>query len=74
MSRTKNLTLRISHDTNALVEELATKLNTTPAQIMKWLVESSISIVNDPDSKPNLPATLALLRGIKQGRQNERLE
>ena len=74
MTRTKNLTLRISHETNASVEELAKKLNTTPAQIMKWFVESSLSIINDPDQKPNLPSTLALLRGIKQGTKQERLE
>jgi hypothetical protein len=47
------------------VKALAASLNTTPAQVYKWLVDASIDIVEDNKTQATLPATLSMMRGLR---------
>lgn len=57
-----NITIRANQHTSEKVKELATQLNTTSSQVFKWLIDSSLEIIESQD--PVLPSTLALMRGF----------
>ena len=51
------------------VKALAASLNTTPAQVYKWLVDASLDIVEDNETQASLPATLSMMRGLQKAQQ-----
>ena len=62
---TSNQTLRLKPQTHDKIKTIAQELNTTPAQVYKWFIDSSLAIIEDDDDSPTLPPTLALIRGMK---------
>ena len=66
---TINITLRLPRETDDKVKALALGLENRlkPAQIYRWLVEDALAIVEDESKTPDLPKTLALLRGLARG-------
>jgi hypothetical protein len=53
-------------DKHDRVKALAVSLNTTPAQVYKWLVDASLEIVEQPENPATLPATLSMMRGLQK--------
>jgi len=61
---TINVTIRTNEKTAAAVKEISERLNTTCAQVYKWLIDGSLEIVQ-ATGEPELPATLGIMRGLK---------
>ena len=65
LPKTINITLRQKPEKHEQVKALAGSLNTTPAQVYKWLVDASLEIVEDNNQQVTLPATLSMMRGLR---------